>query len=211
MKSPGAMTAQARQRIARLAAGFASAFCPLLVWAHVEPGRADGQLNGLLAGLLHPVSGVDHVLAMVAVGLWGAQLGAPAIWLLPLTFPLVMAFGGALGLMGMPLPGAEIGIALSACVLGLAIVTAWRPALWAAAGIVGFFAIFHGHAHGTELPAGADALTYSLGFVAATGALHACGIGVGVIQRWRPGQVVLRATGAGVAAAGAASLWRALA
>ena len=95
--------------------------------------------------------------------------------------------------------------------LGLAIVTAWRPALWAAAAVVGFFAIFHGHAHGTELPAGASGLAYSLGFVAATGALHACGIGIGVIQRWSAGQLVLRATGAGVAAAGAAFLWRALA
>jgi len=145
------------------------------------------------------------------VGLWGAQLGAPAIWLLPLTFPLVMAFGGMLGLMGVPLPGAEVGIALSALVLGLAIVTAWRPALWAAAAVVGFFAIFHGHAHGSELPAGASGLAYSLGFVAATGALHACGIGIGVIQRWSAGQVVLRAAGAGVAAAGAAFLWRAIA
>jgi urease accessory protein len=180
---------------------------PLLGWAHTDSGRADG----LLAGLLHPVSGLDHVLAMVAVGLWGAQLGAPAIWLLPLTFPLVMAFGGMLGLMGVPLPGAEVGIALSSLVLGLAIVIAWRPALWAAAAMVGFFAIFHGHAHGTELPAGASGLAYSLGFVAATGALHACGIGIGVVQRWSAGQLVLRATGAGVAAAGAAFLWRALA
>ena len=192
---------------ARLAAAFALACWPLLGWAHTDSGRADG----LLAGLLHPVSGLDHVLAMVAVGLWGAQLGAPAIWLLPLTFPLVMAFGGMLGLMGVPLPGAEVGIALSALMLGLAIVTAWRPALWAAAAVVGFFAIFHGHAHGTELPAGASGLAYSLGFVAATGALHACGIGIGVVQRWSAGQLVLRATGAGVAAAGAAFLWRALA
>ncbi len=191
----------------RMAAALLLAAWPLLGWAHTDSGRADG----LLAGLLHPVSGLDHVLAMVAVGLWGAQLGAPAIWLLPLTFPLVMAFGGMLGLMGVPLPGAEVGIALSALVLGLAIVTAWRPALWAAAAVVGFFAIFHGHAHGTELPAGASGLAYSLGFVAATGALHACGIGIGVIQRWSAGQLVLRATGAGVAAAGAAFLWRALA
>jgi urease accessory protein len=176
-------------------------------FAHVTAG----QSSGFLSGLLHPVSGLDHVLAMVAVGLWGAQLGAPAIWLLPLTFPLVMAFGGMLGLMGVPLPGAEVGIALSALVLGLAIVTAWRPALWAAAAVVGFFAIFHGHAHGTELPAGASGLAYSLGFVAATGALHACGIGIGVVQRWSAGQLFLRATGAGVAAAGAAFLWRALA
>jgi urease accessory protein len=207
MRVPQRTTETVLSGFGRMAAALLLAAWPLLGWAHTDSGRADG----LLAGLLHPVSGLDHVLAMVAVGLWGAQLGAPAIWLLPLTFPLVMAFGGMLGLMGVPLPGAEIGIALSALMLGLAIVTAWRPALWAAAAVVGFFAIFHGHAHGTELPAGASGLAYSLGFVAATGALHACGIGIGVIQRWSAGQVVLRATGAGVAAAGAAFLWRALA
>ena len=88
---------------------------------------------------------------------------------------------------------------------------AWRPPLWAAGVVVGFFAIFHGHAHGTELPVGASGLAYSLGFVAATGLLHATGIGIGLVQRWRPGQVALRAAGAGVAAAGAGFLWRALA
>jgi urease accessory protein len=120
---------------------------PALAVAHVEAGRAEG----LLAGLHHPVSGLDHVLAMISVGLWGAELGAPAIWLLPVTFPIAMAFGGMLGLIGVPLPGVEIGIALSAVVLGVAVVTAWRPSLWVAAVIVGVFAIFHGHAHGTEL------------------------------------------------------------
>ena len=125
MRSLGLKTLQGRDGLVRVAAAIALACWPLLGWAHAESGRADG----LLAGLQHPVSGLDHVLALVAVGLWGAQLGAPAIWLLPLTFPLVMAFGGMLGLMGVPLPGAEIGIALSALVLGLAIVTAWRPAL----------------------------------------------------------------------------------
>ena len=104
------------------------------------------------------VSGLDHVLAMVSVGLWGAQLGAPAVWLLPVTFPMVMAFGGMLGLMGVPLPGVEVGIALSGILLGLAVLSEWRPPLWSAAVIVGFFAIFHGHAHGTELPAGASGL-----------------------------------------------------
>lgn len=180
---------------------------PLVASAHAVSGRADG----LLAGLLHPLSGFDHVLAMVSVGLWGAQLGAPAIWVLPVTFPIVMALGGALGLIGVPLPGSEIGIALSALVLGLAIVGAWRPQLWAAALVVGAFAIFHGHAHGTELPAGANGLTYSLGFVAATGALHAIGIGIGSIHRWRFGRLVMRSAGAVVAAAGAGFLWRAVA
>jgi urease accessory protein len=116
------------------------------------------------------------------VGLW-RRLGAGG-WLLPVTFPMVMAFGGMLGLAGVPLPGVEAGIALSGILLGLAVLTEWRPPLSAAAATVGFFAIFHGHAHGTELPAGASGLLYSIGFVTATGTLHATGIGIGVIHRW---------------------------
>jgi urease accessory protein len=113
---------------------------------------------------------------MVAVGLWGAFLGAPAIYTLPIVFPLVMALGGVLGILGVPLPGPEIGIAASAVVLGAMVALAARPPLWVAAAIVGAFAIFHGYAHGAELPAGADAVAYSLGFVVATGLLHLAGI-----------------------------------
>lgn len=174
--------------------------------AHVQ----EGQAAGFLTGLAHPVSGLDHVLAMVAVGLWGAQLGVPAIWLLPVTFPLVMAFGGFLGLVGIPLPGVETGIALSALALGLAVATSWRPPLAIAALMVAAFAVFHGHAHGTELPAGQSGLTYSIGFVMATGLLHLAGISIGLIHRWPVGRVVLRVLGAGVAAGGLFFLWRAL-
>ena len=158
----------------------------------------------------HPVSGLDHVLAMVAVGLWGAQLGQPAIWLLPVTFPMVMAFGGTLALLGVPLPGAEIGIAVSAIALGSVVMAEARPHLPVAAVLVGFFAIFHGHAHGTELPPGANGLLYSVGFVVATGALHATGIAVGLVHRWRAGAIALRIAGAAVAGAGIVFLWRAL-
>jgi urease accessory protein len=200
-------TIRGGERAARAAVALACAMWPLVAAAHVEGGRADG----FLAGLRHPVSGLDHVLAMVAVGLWGAQLGAPAMWLLPVTFPLVMAAGGAPGLAGVPLPGIEIGIAASALVLGLAVSAAWRPPLWAAAVVVALFALFHGHAHGTELPAGANGLLYSLGFVVATGLLHATGIGIGLIHRWRAGRGALRALGAAVAAAGAYFLWQAFA
>jgi urease accessory protein len=191
--------------LARTALAGAAIVWPLLASAHVDDGRAEG----LLAGLHHPVSGFDHVLAMVSVGLWGAQLGAPAIWILPVTFPLVMAFGGLLGLLGVPLPGVEVGIALSALLLGIAVFVAWRPPLWASAVIVGLFAVFHGHAHGTELPAGASGLLYSLGFVAATGMLHGVGIAIGTIHRWDWGRVALRGAGAAVAAAGVYFLWRA--
>ncbi len=180
---------------------------PVALWAHAETGRAEG----FLAGLHHPVSGLDHILAMVSVGLWGAQLGAPAIWLLPVTFPVVMAFGGMLGLMGVRLPGVEIGIALSGIFLGLAVLAEWRPPLWAAALVVGMFAIFHGHAHGTELPPGASGMLYSIGFVMATGLLHAAGITAGLVHRWNWGRWALRFSGGIVALAGARFLWIALA
>ncbi len=191
----------------RAALAFAFALLAVPAWAHEQQGQA----TGFLTGLAHPVSGLDHVLAMVAVGLWGAQLGAPAIWLLPVTFPLVMAVGGFLGLVGVPLPGVEIGIAVSAVVLGTLVALEARPPSWVAAVAVGFFALFHGHAHGTELPAGQSGLLYSLGFVVATGALHACGIGIGLVHRWPWGRWLLRLAGAAVAAAGAYFLWRALA
>jgi urease accessory protein len=175
--------------------------------AHVQGGEA----AGLLSGMRHPVSGLDHILAMVAVGLWGAQLGRPALWLLPVTFPMVMAFGGMLGLLGLALPGIEVGIAASAVLLGLMVACEARPPLWVAAALVGFFAIFHGHAHGAELPAGADAVLYSIGFVIATGCLHAAGIGVGLIYRWPAGKATLRLAGGAVALAGVAFLWQAVA
>jgi len=171
--------------------------------AHVERGQA----AGFFTGLSHPVSGLDHVLAMVAVGLWGAQLGAPAMWLLPVIFPMVMAMGGVLGLLGIPLPFVEIAIALSAVLLGLMVMSEARPPVAVAALMVGFFAVFHGHAHGTELPAGQSGLLYSMGFVAATGCLHGVGIAIGLIHRWPVGKIVLRIAGAGVALGGAFFLW----
>lgn len=170
-----------------------------------------GQAAGFLTGFRHPLSGPDHVVAMVAVGLWGAQLGPPALWLLPVTFPVVMAFGGFLGLMGVPLPGVEIGIALSAVLLGLMVACEARPPLTIAALLVTFFAIFHGHAHGIELPAGQSGEAYSIGFVVATGLLHGVGITIGLVHKWRAGRIALRAAGAAVAMAGVAFLWRAVA
>lgn len=145
---------------------------------------------------------------MVAVGLWGAFLGPPAIYLLPVIFPLIMAAGGVLGILGVPLPGTEIGIAISAIVLGLMVATAARPRLWIAAVIVGVFAVFHGHAHGAELPAGADALAYSAGFVIATGLLHLTGIAFGLLARWPAGIVAVRTAGALIACAGVVFLSR---
>lgn len=171
-----------------------------------EAHTGTGALGGFISGLQHPIFGLDHLVAMVAVGLWGAFLGAPAIWLLPVVFPLVMAFGGVLGILGVPLPHVETWIALSAVVLGLCVVTAFRPPLWVAAAIVGAFGLFHGHAHGTELPNAANPLTYSIGFVLATGFLHLCGIAIGLLIGVRGGQYVVRAAGAFVAVVGAAFL-----
>lgn len=193
-------------RRGRLALMVVAALWPAVALAHAGGGEA----AGLVAGLRHPISGLDHVLAMIAVGLWGAQLGAPAVWLLPVTFPLVMAGGGALGLMGVALPGIEVGIALSAVALGFAVFREARLRLSLAALLVGAFAIFHGNAHGTELPAGANAVLYSVGFVVGTGTLHALGIGLGSAHRWQLGRAALRVAGAGVALAGGAFLWRAL-
>jgi urease accessory protein len=176
------------------------------VFAHPQKGAA----VGFVTGVLHPISGLDHVLAMVAVGLWGAQLGAPAIWLLPVAFPMVMAFGGMLGLMGVPVPGVEYGIAASAILLGAAVMLEFRPPLGLAAALVGFFAICHGHAHGTELPPNQSALLYSMGFVIATGCLHAVGIGVGTVYRWTWGEKLVRAAGAVITAGGLFFMWQAL-
>jgi urease accessory protein len=181
--------------------------CAQTAFAHPQKGEA----VGFLTGFRHPISGLDHVLAMVAVGLWGAQLGAPAIWVLPVAFPMVMAFGGMLGLMGVPLPGTEYGIAISAILLGAAVMFEVRPRLWVAATLVGVFAIFHGHAHGTELPPGQSALLYSMGFVIATGCLHALGIGIGTVHLWSWGQKLLRVAGGLVAVGGAFFMWKAFA
>ncbi|MCB1510246.1 MAG: HupE/UreJ family protein [Hyphomicrobiaceae bacterium] len=161
-----------------------------------------GMAGGFVSGFSHPISGWDHVVAMVAVGLWGAFLGAPAIWLLPVVFPLVMAFGGVLGILGVPIPSVEVGIALSAVVLGLCVACAVRPPLWIAVVIVGLFAIFHGHAHGTELPQAADAYTYAIGFVIATGLLHVAGIAFGLLARWEVGKLAVRASGGVIALIG---------
>ncbi len=178
--------------------------CAQTVEAHVNKGEA----AGFLSGLKHPISGLDHVVAMIAVGLWGAQLGAPAIWVLPVAFPMVMAFGGMLGLLGVPLPGMEIGIAASAILLGAAVMMELRPPIALAAALVGFFAIFHGYAHGSELPPGENGLLYSFGFVMATGCLHAVGICIGLVHRWNWGQRALRVAGGAIALAGLFFVWK---
>jgi len=139
-----------------------------------------GQQGGFGSGFEHPLTGPDHFLAMFAVGLWGAQMGGRSVWTLPVTFPLIMVAGGIAGMLGIPLRGIEIGIALSILALGLAIAFAWRPAEWVALILIAYFALCHGYAHGAELPLATDPADYAVGFVLATGMIHLFGIGVGL-------------------------------
>ncbi len=206
-KTTSTARSQLAGRCAALLIGTACIIPATSALAHAQTGVA----GGLISGLLHPVLGIDHLVAMVAVGLWGAILGAPAIWVLPITFPLVMAMGAMAGVAGVPLPGVEIGIAASALALGAAVVARARPPLWAAAVLVGFFALFHGHAHGTEIPAASNPLAYGVGFVVATGLLHIAGIVIGLLVRWPTGLLVVRSCGALIAGIGAWFLAGALA
>jgi urease accessory protein len=179
-----------------------------LVWAeraaaHVGHGTMGG---GFLDGFLHPVTGLDHLVAMVAVGLWGAQLGAPALWLLPIAFPLVMAVGGFLGVIGVPLPGVDAGVALSGVVLGALVAFAARMPLWVAAAVVAAFGFLHGHAHGTAMPLSGAPAAFGAGFVLATGMLHLCGVLLGLLARWPAGALAVRAGGVAIAAVAGYSL-----
>jgi urease accessory protein len=157
---------------------------------------------GFVSGFMHPLGGLDHLLAMLAVGMWGAQLGSPAIWLLPVAFPQVMALGGVAGILAVPLVGVEVGVTVSVIVLGSMIALGSRPPLWLALLLVSFFAVFHGYAHGTELPGKTGAVAYSAGFVTATGLIHLTGIGIGFVVKLPHGVALLRAGGGLIAAAG---------
>lgn len=158
---------------------------PSVAEAHVLAGEGGGFLHGFE----HPLSGLDHMLAMFCVGLWGAQMGGRSVWSLPIAFPLIMVAGGMVGIAGIPLPAVESGIALSIIVLGAAIACLWRPPEWLALVVIGVFAIFHGYAHGAELPNAANPADYAFGFVVATGLIHLAGIAVGLgFQRLHGGQ-----------------------
>ena len=185
---------------------FALSFVALLVGAaaaHAHTGIGDTQ--GFAHGFAHPALGIDHVLVMVAVGLFAARLGGRALWLVPLSFVAMMAVGGALGAAGGGLPLIETGIALSVVILGIAVAARLRLPIAAALGLVGCFALFHGQAHGAELPDTASGLAYGVGFLLATGCLHAVGIGLG-LAIGKPGEAfgnrVLRAAGSAMALVG---------
>jgi urease accessory protein len=167
------------------------AFLPTAVFAHA-PDVAGG---GFLTGFLHPILGYDHLIAMVAVGLWGAFLGDRALWLLPIVFPSIMAVGAAVGILGVTLPLVEFIIALSGVVLGALIVLKFRAPLAIAMVLVGVFALFHGYAHGLEMPAEMSVLTYGAGFVVGTGLLHMIGIGLGFLTMLPRGELMVRGCG----------------
>ena len=148
---------------------------PTVAFAHVGAGSTSGFVHGFM----HPLSGLDHQLAMILVGMFAYQLGGRALWLVPLTFVGVMALGGFLGVMGVEAPFVEIGIALSVVVLGAIVAFGVKAPVAIAMGLVGLFAIFHGHAHGSEMPLDASGVEFGLGFMMATSVLHAIGIGIG--------------------------------
>lgn len=168
--------------------------------AFAHPGHA--LAGGLAGGFLHPLSGIDHLCAMIAVGLWAAQQGKRAVWTAPLAFMSMMGLGGALGMAGFPLPFVEQGIAASVLVLGVLIAAAASLPPTAGVPLVAAFAVFHGHAHGAQTPAAASGLAYGAGFVAATALLHACGIALGLSLKKLDKPRVLRLAGAAIAAFG---------
>ena len=176
--------------------------CAVTGFSSVASAHIGGHAGGFTNGLAHPFYGLDHVLAMVAVGLWASQLGRPALWLLPLTFPVVMALGAVIGCSGVSFPSVEIGIAGSVIALGAAIAFALRPTLLASALPIGLFALFHGFEHGASLPAHGTALTYGAGFILATLVLHAIGIGLGLLANRIPVRFAARTAGGAIAAVG---------
>lgn len=176
---------------------------PSLAYAHTGD-----HFDGFMHGLAHPAGGLDHLCAMLAVGLWATQAGGRSLWALPLAFVSVMALGGALPALGISLPFVEQGIVLSVLLLGVLVAASVRLPLWLAGSMVGLFALWHGQTHGAEMPAWASGISYAAGFVLATMSLHAAGIAFGLgMQRhgaWhRARERLVRLAGTGIALCGA--------
>ena len=171
---------------------------PSLAQAHPNHGLA----TGLAGGIAHPLTGLDHLCAMIAVGLWAAQRGGRALWAVPLAFVSMMTLGAVVGMSGHALPFVEQGIAASVLILGILIAAALRLPLAASIILVGAFALFHGFAHGAEMPATASGFAYGLGFVAATAGLHLLGIRLGLTARKLAVEQVVRYAGVAIAVGG---------
>ncbi len=189
----------------RLIQMVSTAIALIALTATAEAHVGVGSTAGFLHGFMHPLSGLDHVLAMIAVGCFAARLGGKALWLVPAAFVCMMLVGGAMGISGMSLPGVEIGIAASVIVLGAATALDFALPTSLAMGLVGFFAVFHGHAHGAEMPLEVSWLTYGMGFTLATALLHGFGLALGLANSIsnvsRHGQIV-KLSGAAMAVAG---------
>lgn len=173
-------------------------FAPSLAYAHTGIGHTIGFSHGFT----HPFGGLDHILAMVAVGIWAAQVGGKATWVVPSTFVSVMVIGGIVGIAGITLPFVEPGIVLSVLILGVLITAAARLPLAASAAIVGLFALFHGHAHGTEIPTAVSGFGYGIGFALATAFLHLSGIGIGIMFKNESRMLLVRSAGAMITVGG---------
>jgi urease accessory protein len=194
-------------------AAIVSRFFAILIFlvptmAHAHTGV--GDTHGFVHGFLHPLTGLDHILAMVAVGMFAAHLGGRALFLVPATFVAIMAFGGVAGVSGISIPFVEMGIACSVIGLGLVVAFEIQLPVATAMALVGFFAIFHGHAHGAELPEDASGLAYGAGFMIATATLHALGIGIGLLlgQTTRVGGArILQLSGLAMSTTGVAILF----
>ena len=190
-----------KTRLLLTAASLAASTMP--AFAHLDPA----EHGSLLAGFTHPLSGLDHILVMIAVGLWAAQIGGRALWVVPSAFVGTMAFGFALAMAGVRLPFVEPAILASVVALGLLVAMAVRMKTAACAAVVGIFALFHGYAHGGELGA-AGALPFSAGFVVATALLHIAGMGLGLgIGRLSSGRIISRMIGGLTAFAGLAMIF----
>lgn len=177
---------------------FAVLMFPSLAYAH--DSSAGG---GFVSGLSHPVLGLDHLLAMISVGIVSAQMGGKAVWTVPAAFVGVMLVGGLMGMNGVPFFSVELGIALSVLVLGVAIAADKKLPTFLAMIAVGFFALFHGHAHGTEMPEVAQPALYAAGFVTGTALIHVAGVGIGFMSKsFATGPQLLRYVGAGIAGIG---------
>lgn len=171
---------------------------PVSAYAHTGMGHTIGFVNGFG----HPLGGLDHILAMVAVGIWAFQTGGKAVWAVPAVFVGVMALGGVLGITGVAIPFTEEGIIISVLLLGVLIAVAVRMPLAINMALVGLFAVFHGHAHGAEMPVVVSGLAYGVGFAVSTALLHLCGIGIGVLFQKTVSMRFVRYTGASIATAG---------
>ncbi|BCX82684.1 urease accessory protein [Methylomarinovum caldicuralii] len=182
-----------------------------LLWL---PGLAEAHAvsgSGFTSGLLHPILGLDHLLAMVSVGILSAQLGGRAIWLVPAAFVSCMILGGVLGILGIYWPFVELGITMSVILLGIALAAHGHIPVAVGLGLAGFFGIFHGHAHGTEMPEVAEPVWFTLGFVTGTVAMHLTGVAIGLAAEPLPsGDQWLRYLGAGVAGIGVHILYELL-